>query len=124
MAEENHGSPHAERNPLAHHMSDDELREFVIDYCDGTVTTSAEVPSDLLTFVFMPLMFGMVSGVPKEEIEAVGCIWASTRKHETMSRMVNEFPIFASCAVMDKPSWERARKAIEAELARRKNIPV
>jgi hypothetical protein len=41
------------------------LRKFVIGYCDGKVWTSENVPPDMITAVFMPVMFGALD-LPKE----------------------------------------------------------
>lgn len=106
-------------------LGNDELREFVLGYCDGHIWTSFDVPPDVLGLVFMPVSFGALSEWSKEELEdELGCVWASTTTHKTSGMAVNGYPTFVSCSMLSVADWDRAKKAIEVEMARRKEIGV
>jgi hypothetical protein len=44
-----------------HRLSRDELRDVVLGIADGRILTSDQVPKDLLSMVFMPIMFGAMN---------------------------------------------------------------
>jgi hypothetical protein len=46
------------------------LKKFVIGYCDGKVWTSDNVPPNMMSAVFMPVMFGALD-LPKELLEEI-----------------------------------------------------
>jgi len=106
-------------------MTTDELTQFVLNYCDGHLFTSAHLrPGDeqLIQSIFMPLAFGAFAERSKSYLEKVGLLW----EHMSQAgyRGINGYPTFMSLRVMHKDDWERARKAIITELDRRKNITV
>lgn len=103
-----------------HRMTDDELREFVIGYCDGRVFTSDDVgkgQAHLMHYVFMTLVF-----MDEPLHPDTGLLWEWIR--EAGPRGINGMPMFTSHRAMHKDDWERAKKAIVAELERRKEIKV
>jgi hypothetical protein len=106
-------------------MTDDELREFVIAFCDQRVFTTAHVrenETDMLDMIFLPLGLGALAGLPESEQSNLGCLW------EYLSaagpRAVNGYPIFMSMRIMHIEDWDRARKAIMRESERRQAIEV
>lgn len=48
----------------------EDLRKFVIGYCDGLVWTTENIPPNMVTVVFMPIMFGALD-LPKELIDEI-----------------------------------------------------
>lgn len=48
----------------------EDLRKFVIGYCDGLVWTTENVDPNMMSMVFLPIMFGALD-LPKELIEAI-----------------------------------------------------
>ena len=104
-------------------LSDEQLKQFVLDFCDGALYTSAH-PSKMedIKLVFLPLMLGALSDWIPEELETIGLIYEDMSK--AMPRSVNGMPMFMSCHIMHIEDWERARKAIDAEFDRRKSIEV
>ncbi len=101
--------------------SDDELREFVVGWCDGRIFCSAELPTpDLLGSVFMPLALGALQEWTREEIGLIGVVWEYRREAGPLA--VNGQPVFFSCRLMHRDDWERARRAIDRELERRRTI--
>ena len=102
-------------------MSESELREFVTEYCNGQIFTSANLPedSDALGMVFMPLAFGAIT---EESAKEIGIVWE--RLSDAGARYINGTPMFFSMHIMHKDDWARAAQAIHAELQRRKEIPV
>lgn len=122
-------------------MTDEELREFVDGYVSGRIFSSVDVISnesyrnikeslqtswkqiaEKLGLVFMPLMFGALSKLSESQRNEIALIWEW--KSESMLRMINGMPTFASCRCMNREDWNRAIKAIREETERRKNIRV
>lgn len=104
------------------HMTDDQLREFVLGCCDDKIFTSFHVheePTDVLKLVFMPIAFGALKTIKLDEL---GCIWEWWI--QAGQRSINGYPSFFSMRVMHKDDWERAHKAIDAELTRRQTVVV
>lgn len=52
-------------------MTREELKAFVLNYCDGKLTLSCNVPGDLLHMVFLPLVFGALD-LPEDAREILG----------------------------------------------------
>lgn len=102
-------------------MSDDELREFVLAWCDGRIWSDRDVDRHTLLTAFMPIGF---MDWKKYDIGNIGLIYGTIGVDRTLQRSVNGCPIFASCRLMHKEDWARAVPAIEAELERRKTIKV
>ena len=108
-------------------MTDEQMKEFVLDYCSGNVFTSADVMAqdssgDMLGMVFMILGMGALSQLSEDEINDIGIIWEHMSK--AGPRAVNGMPMFMSFHIMGKEDWERARTAINKELKRREEIEV
>lgn len=106
-------------------MTTDELTQFVLNYCDGHLFTSADIrPSgeSLIGTIFMPLAFGAFGDRSKSYFEKIGIIW----EHISAAgpRSINGYPMFMSMRIMHKDDWTRAHAAIRTELDRRKNIKV
>lgn len=115
--------PRKKKVPLPRRMTPDERRDFVLAWCNGTITSSNEVPSNLLTVVFFPLFLGALSGYRKRDLAQIGLIWADSARDQTMGAWaVNGFPCFASCRIMLQPDWEELKPKISAELKRREEL--
>jgi hypothetical protein len=99
-------------------MSDEELKQFVLGWCDGRIYTNRHINSArVVPLVFMPLSFWK-----KPDLTDVGLVW------EWLSaagpRAINGHPTFMSCRLMHADDWERARVAVERELKRREEVVV
>jgi hypothetical protein len=110
-------------------MSDEALREFICGYCDGQIFTSAQIPDSSMSHlpvIFMPLALGVFREHTEKEIEErcqeIGVFWEWMSKRGPMA--INGMPTFFSCHIMHVEDWKRARVAINAELERRKDIPL
>lgn len=116
-------------------MSDDELREFVMGYCDGKIFTANDIPSVRIPkptqeeiersardmgLVFVPLALGAMEKIAHPS--QVGTFWEWTK--DAMPRSINGMPMFFSLRVMYKPDWIRACRAIKREMNRRKRVKV
>ncbi len=104
-------------------MKDEALVQFVRDFCDGKIFTSADVRSNdirLLNTIFMPIAFGAFGERSQEFYEKIGLLWEHLSEAGPLS--INRYPMFFSVRIMHKEDWERARGAINKELERRKNI--
>ena len=104
-------------------MEDQQLREFVLGVCDQRIFTSDFIrrPEEL-RMVFMVVGLGGFADWTREELAQIGCFWEYMEA--AGPRAVNGYPMFMSVRVMNKEDHERARKAIVAELERRKGIEV
>lgn len=112
----------SDREPTIVSMTDEDLRKFVIDYCDGRVFTSADIRNpEQLSWVFLPLM-DINNLLTKSEIESVGLIYEEMSK--ALPRGINGMPMFTSCRFMNIDDHKRACAAIDRELKRRRNIEV
>jgi hypothetical protein len=101
-------------------MTAQELKEFVLDYCDGSIITDRQVNDEhILPVVFMPLVFMDLSEV---NTESIGIVYANTRTDTTTGRSVNGWPTFMSCRLMHKKDWELVVPVIQKEIKRRENI--
>lgn len=106
-------------------MTDAELREFVLAYCDGRVVTSQNVPAHLIGLVFLPLTFGAFRDWPKDALDKVGAVYSIRGSdHQVPARAINGWPMFCECRAIHIDDWDRAAAAINAELRRRSEIPV
>ena len=57
-------------------LPDEVLKQFVIDYVDGKIFTSFDIPGNqlhILGMVFMPIALGAITGVPREVLLEIGC---------------------------------------------------
>ena len=117
MSSENEPQAQAQQPTEPPRMSDEELKRFVLDFCDGRIFSSghiAESDLSLLPSIFMVLIFMEFS---EAYYDHVGLIWE--RLSEAAPTSINGYPCFFSCHVMHKLDWERVRKVISAERERR-----
>lgn len=104
-------------------MSDNEIRTFVLGYCDGRIFTSADVEDPkLIPVVFMPVALGAFDSWSIDECEQIGLFWELTSVAGPGT--INGYPMFLTARVMHREDWERARTAILIEVRRRMDIPV
>ena len=103
-------------------MSDDELRKFVLGLCDGSLFTMFDCPQIMIPMVFMPIALGAFAGYVAEDMAEVGCVYEYYS--EAGPRSINGLPVFASFKLVHIDDWRRAAKAADAEIARRKDIPI
>lgn len=103
-------------------MTEDEIRQFVLNVCDGHVFTSAQCEPAIIHSIFMPIALGAFEGWTEDECSKVGCIWEHMK--EAGPRSINGMPMFMSLRMMHIEDWDRARVAIAAEFERRKEIVV
>jgi hypothetical protein len=102
-------------------MTDDQLKQFVLDYCDGKIFTSNQIRNpNSVGFVFMPLIMGALEGYTEEERGKIAMAWEHLSK--AGPRSINGMPMFASCHLMHKEDLDVVAPAITKELERRKNI--
>lgn len=110
------------REPRVPDLPDEELAQFVLDFCDNRIFTSAQVPEAQILCVgtvFLPLLFLDISGWFDCDVKRVGLVWEYYGK--ALPRSINGMPIFGSCHLLSAPDWDRARPAIEREMERRAN---
>jgi hypothetical protein len=93
-------------------MSNDALKQFVLDYIDGKIFIIQQIKQpSVVPMVFLPLAMGALSGVPKEVALEIGTVWEYW--DQAGPRGVNGYPMFTSCRFMWKGDWERAAAKIE-----------
>lgn len=108
---------------MHHRMTEEELRAFVNEYCDGRIFTSLQVRDQRdIPAVFMPLAFGVPESWTPAYLAELGVLWE--RLEAAGPRSYNGMPTFFSLRVMHKDDWARAALAIDNELKRRKEIVV
>jgi len=100
-------------------MKQSELRQFILDYCDGKIYTDRDIPKEQIMHVFMILLFAEVETWDRGSI---GVIWEYSSRAGPMA--INGYPTFMSCRIMHKEDWKICFPAIERELKRRKNLPI
>jgi hypothetical protein len=111
------------RNIGVGHKSEEELRQFVIDFLAGRIFTSAQIPpAERIELVFMPLVFGALVEWPREDVEQIGILYEYLDK--AAPRSVNGMPSFFSFRMMHVDDWERCAKAIIREQERQGEIEV
>jgi hypothetical protein len=104
-------------------MTDDEIRQFVLDYCNGQLFTSEDVKEPkMILSVFMPLALGGFAAYNPESLKQIGLFYEHMSKAGYWA--INGCPTFGSVKILHKDDWTRAIPAINAELERRKTIPV
>lgn len=105
-------------------MTDEQLKEFVMGYCNGQIFTSSMLGSQLEhlgRLVFMPLGFGALEDI---DPATIGLIWEWKNAPGQVPRSINGFPMFTSCRLMHDLDLARAQKAIDVEMERRKEVKV
>lgn len=101
-------------------MTDAELRQFVLDYCDGRVFTDRDIPKGMKpTQIFIVLAFGKIE---KAYLKKVGMVWEHVRRAGPMA--VNGCPMFFSAHLMHVEDVKRIAPAVAREMKRRKEIKV
>lgn len=107
------------RRPLPS-LPQEELKRVVMGVCDGQIFTSAHLRDhDLLDMVFMPVIFGGLTGV---ELDSIGILYEDISK--AGPRSINGLPNFFSFRLMNVGDWERCRKAIAREQERREDFEI
>ena len=97
-------------------MNSQELKDFILGYCDRQIYTCWDCAEEEIGQVFMILMFLE----NKDDLLEAGCIWEHMKEAGPMS--CNGKPMFLSCHLMHKKDWDVCRKAIVKELKRRENL--
>jgi hypothetical protein len=103
-------------------MTAEELKQFVLDYCDGSIWTDRDVPENMLSSVFFPLMFMGEESLLEEDVKETGLVYANTRKDRTCGMSINGYPIFFSCRMVHKDDVELVTPVIKEELKRREQL--
>jgi hypothetical protein len=106
-------------------LSDDELRQFVIDVLGDRIFTSNHVPTDdkrALGMVFLPIAFGVFKDASRADLEQIGGLWEYIS--EAGPKSFNGLPQFFSVRMMHVDDWNRAWDAIAKELERQKTLQV
>lgn len=104
-------------------LSDEDLREFVVGVLSNKYFLSYQVKNERdISLVFMPIALGAFAGWPEEALNNVGVLYSEYSK--AFPRTVNGYPMFGEFRILHKKDWERASKAINRELERRKEIEV
>ncbi len=108
-------------------MSEDEMRAFVLAWCDGKVFSDQHVMQRAphqweqnMTMVFMPIAFGVCANWTVETVSQLGIVYEYMNK--AMPRAINGMPCFMSMHVMHKDDWARCREAIIREEQRRQEM--
>ncbi len=91
-------------------MEDHELRELALQYIQGLVITSAQVPKGLWNLVWLPL--GFIRN-PKKALKGVRLVYAVIGTDTQTGQGINGWPIFASCRVMKIRELSKFTKYIE-----------
>jgi hypothetical protein len=105
------------------HMSDDRLRQFILDFLGGRLFTSAHMSEgapDMLPMVFMPLALGGLADWTREEIEQIGIFYEYLA--DAGPRSINGMPCFFSMRMLHVEDWRRARKVIHREMQRQEEL--
>ena len=102
-------------------LSDEKLREFIQQFLANEIFTSEHVraPQDI-PMVFMPLIFGALEGYNMNSLNIIGLFYADMSA--AMSRSINGYPCFMEVKMLHHLDWARARKVIDQEYARRKEL--
>lgn len=108
-------------------LSADELRVFISNYLGGVIYTSADIRDKNLTGqVFLPVLFGAFAGYKPGALEDIGVLWEFMNQALPRAiihlRAIYGHPMFPSCRMLHKLDWARARKAINRELKRQKEL--
>src|ERR1041384_7970083 len=95
-----------------HAHTDDELKKFVVDYCDQKIFILQEMEpremSTTLHIVFMPLIAMKFSEEARNDVGTIYAYYTDRMGHMG----VNGYPFFGSCRLMNKADWLRVRTAI------------
>lgn len=95
-------------------MTDEEIKEFAVALISGAVFTDRSLPKPdphMLRMVFMPLAFGGLSHLSKEDCKKIGCLYEFMDK--AMPSSMNGLPIFGSMRIMSITDWDRVVKIYE-----------
>ena len=118
-------TPAAPKTLTIQRLSDDEIRQFVLDVLGNRVFTSYHIPESdnrMLLSVFMALAFGAFKDIPRAELDQIGGIWEYMTEAGPLA--VNGYPNFFSMHLMHIDDWNRAWEAIAKEIDRQKTLAV
>lgn len=93
------------RMPAA--RSDEEIRRLAEHMLAGRVYLVTDVPEDLARMVFLPLAFGALADITREQCSQVVPL-AVLGEHHTIDRSINGFPIFTEMAIWQADDFKRA----------------
>lgn len=114
---ENSNPPSELTEPKVRRLSREELAEFVMGVCDGTIYTSVGLSSLEIRLVFAPIVFGAFEGFTDGEIEQLGCLWQYL--DQAGPRSINGRPSFMSMRLLHIEDARIAEVEIKKELDRR-----
>ena len=103
-------------------MPEEQLRQFVIDWCSGRIFSSCHIPEGREKDVRLVFMVLALMDLKKAEIDSLGIIYEYMSA--ALSRTINGMPTFMSCRLMHKDDWARAKQAILREEERQKELQV
>src|SRR5262245_25517408 len=107
-----------------HRMTPEELKTFVLAWCDGRVVSDRHVGGHMLTSVFPLLGLGALSKLSKRAVQNIGLVFAYTWDPGAGGMAVNGWPMFLSLRLMHKKDWNQIIPVIEAERKRRQELTV
>lgn len=84
-------------------ITDRERREIALGVMEGTVFTSAQVHEhdlELLSMIFMPVLFGAYEDLTDEDRNDIGFIYSMMA--DAFPRGINGYPIFHTCKIVSK----------------------
>jgi hypothetical protein len=91
-----------------------QLCELALKFVEGRVYHTGNVPRDMLEVVFMPLAF-----MPRRQLRGKHLVYAVLGEDQQCGRMVNNYPIFTACHLLNRRDAARLVLAIkEAHTAR------
>jgi len=107
-------------------MTDDEIRDFVIGYCDGRIFTSDDVRDpNMISAVFTVLAFAVPEFISDLHALGAALIWADKRDEGGLCiDGMPSFPPTAPVHVMVAADRDRVRALVGAERVRRQTISV
>lgn len=101
-------------------VTDDEVRELARELVRGRVYGTWNVPLNMLSMVFVPVMLGGLAGLPEEMFAKIS-VFAIHGTHKTTGMAINGFPTFVEVRVWLTSDIQRAmdlaNKILDAEKA-------
>ena len=99
-----------------HRMDAKQLSDFVREYIDHRIFTSAMIRNDdkwqeMVPMVFLPLLFGAFDKFSDDEFKDIGVVWAYYS--EALPRGINGYPCFMKCRIMHANDWFNACRIID-----------
>jgi hypothetical protein len=99
---------------------DRELKDIAREWAEGRILFSTQVPKEILSMVFMPILF--LTDEQREKLIADDVFAFYGKMADAGPRAINGFPMFTAMTSMTKPEYEKVAEHVKVYQAMQKQF--